>query len=164
MAEQTRETKRLGKAMTLRRERLGYATATELYEAARLEAGTAEQPHLVTWRSLEAGTAGKPRESTLGRVDKMLGWPDGTARDIYNGRRVVTKMIGWGLIEDEEEPDEAEETQAASEADELEALLTSPAEELQSLSRVVEEFEKVDGVVRQRWILFLSSRYHSQLD
>jgi hypothetical protein len=159
--------RRLGKMMTLRRERLGYESASALYEAARLEAG--DIPHIVTYRAIEAGTGGKPRHLTFIKIDHILGLPEGTSASVYWGDQPVTTVVGYGLIEDQEEPDEEAETQTApwvapvSEATNkaLDGLKEAGEDELVALTELTAILKGLDRPARMRCFAYLLARFGS---
>jgi transcriptional regulator with XRE-family HTH domain len=71
---------RLGRRVKAERGRRGYLTAGELAAAAGLSVRTVE--------TIESGAhTGRPRETTLAKLERALGWQDGSVERILEGGR-----------------------------------------------------------------------------
>jgi transcriptional regulator with XRE-family HTH domain len=71
---------RLGRRIKAERGRKGFATAADLARAAGVSVRTVEV--------IESGAhAGRPRETTLAKLEAALGWADGSAERVVQGGR-----------------------------------------------------------------------------
>lgn len=73
---------RLGRRIKAERGRKGFATAADLARAAGVSVRTVE--------TVESGThSGRPRETTLAKIERALGWREGSAERVVAGGRPI---------------------------------------------------------------------------